>query len=108
MAIRQIIISCSLGGNLRNGVGVMSKTLLKKSQFNYIIQMENGDFILCNFAKGLSSFYMSPNHQRYMQWNGDRFRKWAEKIGANTQTVISAILGGYKVEQQGYKALWGC
>ena len=51
--------------------------------------------------------HMPPNHQQYVQWNGDRFRKWAEKIGANTQTVISAILGGYKVEQQGYKACMG-
>jgi hypothetical protein len=50
---------------------------------------------------------MPPNHQQYVQWNGDRFRKWAEKIGTNTQTVISAILGGYKVEQQGYKACMG-
>ena len=51
--------------------------------------------------------HMPPNHQQYVQWNGDRFRKWAEKIGTNTQTVISAILGGYKVEQQGYKACMG-
>ena len=51
--------------------------------------------------------HMPPNHQQYVQWNGDRFRKWAEKIGTNTQTVISAILGGYKVEQQGYKACIG-
>ena len=47
---------------------------------------------------------MPPNHQQYVQWNGDRFRKWAEKIGENTVTVVSAILSGYKVEQQGYKS----
>lgn len=51
--------------------------------------------------------HMPPNHQQYVRWNGDRFRKWAEKIGSNTETVISAILGGYKVEQQGYKACYG-
>ena len=50
---------------------------------------------------------MPPNHQQYVQWNGDRFRKWAEKIGENTVTVVSAILSGYKVEQQGYKACMG-
>jgi hypothetical protein len=50
---------------------------------------------------------MPPNHQQYVQWNGDRFRKWAEKIGTYTHTVISAILSGYKVEQQGYKACMG-
>ncbi len=39
-----------------------------------------------------------------MQWNGERFRKWAAKIGANTAAVTEAILTGYKVEQQGYRA----
>ena len=50
---------------------------------------------------------MPPNHKQYVQWNGECFRKWAEKIGENTETVISAILSGYKVEQQGYKACMG-
>ena len=51
--------------------------------------------------------HMPPNHQQYVQWNGDRFRKWAAKIGSNTNTVIDALLSGYKVEQQGYKACMG-
>lgn len=48
--------------------------------------------------------HMPPNHQQYVQWNGDRFRKWAAKIGSNTVTVVESILTGYKVEQQGYRA----
>lgn len=51
--------------------------------------------------------HMPPNHQQYIQWNGDRFRKWAEKIGTCTKTVIDAILRGCKVEQQGYKSCMG-
>ena len=47
---------------------------------------------------------MPPNHLQYIQWNGERFRKWAAKIGSNTETVVEAILTGYKVEQQGYRA----
>ena len=50
---------------------------------------------------------MPPKHQQYVQWNGDRFIKWAAKIGTSTKTVVCAILGGYKVEQQGYKACMG-
>ena len=46
---------------------------------------------------------MPPNHQQYVQWNGARFRKWDAKIGVNTNTVIDALLSGYKVEQQRYK-----
>ena len=48
--------------------------------------------------------HMPPNHQQYVQWNGERFKKWAAQIGANTATVVEALLGGYKVEQQGYRA----
>lgn len=51
--------------------------------------------------------HMPPNHQKYVQWNGDRFIKWAAKIGASTKVVVTAILTGYKVEQQGYKACMG-
>ena len=46
---------------------------------------------------------MPANHQQYTQWNGDRFRKWAAKIGENATVIVEAILTGYKVEQQGYR-----
>ena len=51
--------------------------------------------------------HMPPNHRPYSQWNGERFRRWAGKIGPNTGMVVSAILSGYKVEQQGYKSCLG-
>ena len=48
--------------------------------------------------------HMPPNHQKYTQWNGERFRSWAAKIGANTTAAIEVFLTANKVEQQGYKA----
>ena len=45
---------------------------------------------------------MPPEHQKYVQWNGERFIHWAGKVGSNTQVAVQAILSGYKVEQQGY------
>lgn len=48
--------------------------------------------------------HMPPQHQQYAQWNGERFRKWAAQIGVHTVKVVEAILTGYKVEQQGYRA----
>jgi len=51
--------------------------------------------------------HMPPNHQQFVQWDSKRFINWAAKIGDNTKTVISAILGSYKVEQQGYKSCMG-
>jgi len=48
--------------------------------------------------------HMPPNHKQFVQWNGERFRSWAEKIGSNTAIVVEGILLGYKVEQQGFRA----
>jgi len=48
--------------------------------------------------------HMPPDHQKYVSWNGERFRNWAEKIGANTATVVNSFLTNHKIEQQGYKA----
>ncbi|GHU48892.1 integrase [Clostridia bacterium] len=48
--------------------------------------------------------HMPPNHQKNAEWNGDRFRKWAKKIGSNTLTIIELFLSSYRVEQQSYKS----
>ena len=48
--------------------------------------------------------HMPPNHKKYMQWNGNRFRSWATKIGEHTAAVIEVFLTANKVEQQGYKS----
>jgi transposase len=48
--------------------------------------------------------HMPGAHKQYAKWDGDRFRKWATKIGQNTAAVAETILSGHKVEQQGYKA----
>jgi hypothetical protein len=48
--------------------------------------------------------HMPPNHQKYMQWNGERFRSWAAKMGEHTSVVVDIFLTTSKVEQQGYKS----
>lgn len=53
---------------------------------------------------GTQETHMPPNHKEYTQWNSERFRKWAAKIGQNTAAAVESILTGYKVEQQGYRA----
>ena len=47
--------------------------------------------------------HMPEKHQKYLEWNGDRFRKWAEKIGPCTLAVIEYFLSSTKVEEQSYK-----
>lgn len=51
--------------------------------------------------------HMPENHQKYLEWNGDRFRKWAENIGDNTHKVVNAILASTKIEQQAYRSCMG-
>ena len=51
--------------------------------------------------------HMPQNHQRYLEWSGDRFRKWAERIGINTYSVVNAILTSKPVEQQTYRSCMG-
>lgn len=59
-----------------------------------------GDKRICSYPRlyGIPNQYstveahMPPNHQQYVQWNGDRFRNWAAKIGVNTNTVIAISL----------------
>lgn len=51
--------------------------------------------------------HMPQDHQKYLEWNGDRFRKWAERIGINTFKVVNAILTSRPVEQQTYRSCMG-
>ena len=51
--------------------------------------------------------HMPEDHLKYLEWNGDRFRKWAERIGINTYTVVNAILTSKRVEQQTYRSCMG-
>ena len=48
--------------------------------------------------------HMPPEHQKYLEWTGDRFLRWAEQIGGNTTIVVRLFLSAYAVEQQGYKS----
>ena len=51
--------------------------------------------------------HMPEDHQKYLEWNGDRFRKWAERIGTSTYTAVNAILISKGVEQQTYRSCMG-
>ena len=48
--------------------------------------------------------HMPPEHQEYLQWNGERFLCWAKQVGPNTVAVVKLFLSAHKVEQQGYKS----
>ena len=47
--------------------------------------------------------HMPINHQHYNAWSGERFRRWAAKIGPSCSSVIEYFLSTAKLEQQAYK-----
>ncbi len=51
--------------------------------------------------------HMPEDHQKYLEWNSDRFRKWAAQIGTNTNEVVNGILTSGRVEQQSYRSCMG-
>lgn len=51
--------------------------------------------------------HMPEDHQKHLEWNGDRFRKWTERIGTSTYTAVNAILTSKGVEQQTYRSCMG-
>jgi hypothetical protein len=50
---------------------------------------------------------MPPHHKKYLEWDGERFLGWADKIGPAARDVVQAILASRKVEQQAYRSCFG-
>lgn len=48
--------------------------------------------------------HLPANHQAYLEWNADRFRHWADKVGQSTRIVIDKTLSSRQYEQQAYRA----
>jgi transposase len=48
--------------------------------------------------------HMPQSHRQYAKWDGNRFRKWAARIGPNTAETVDSMLSAHKVEQQGYRS----
>ena len=51
--------------------------------------------------------HMPKAHQKWAQWNPDRFIRWALKIGPDTARLIEAVIGSRAVPQQGYRSCLG-
>src|SRR5699024_7369608 len=51
--------------------------------------------------------HMPEDHQRYLQWDGERFVRWAERIGPATALPTEGILASHKIRQQRYKSCMG-
>jgi transposase len=45
--------------------------------------------------------------RRYAEWTPDRFRRWAGKIGPNTEGLIAAVLASRRHPEQGFRTCLG-
>ena len=50
---------------------------------------------------------MPPDKLFFIEWNRDRFLRWAEKTGDATRRVVEAILDRAVIEQQAYRSCLG-
>ena len=51
--------------------------------------------------------HMPQAHRDFVEWDGERFRRWATKIGPSTHKVIDGILTSKTIEQQTYRSCHG-
>jgi len=51
--------------------------------------------------------HMPADHKSYLEWDSQRFRSWARKIGPNTVAVVEAVLASRTIEQQNYRSCFG-
>ena len=54
--------------------------------------------------------HMPEKHRGYVEqtdWDGNRYRNWAKKIGPQTYAVVDAMLTTHVIEEQAYKSCMG-
>ena len=56
---------------------------------------------------GTDPEHMPSSHRRYAEWTPDRFRRWAGKIGPNTEGLIVAVLASRPHPEQGFRTCLG-
>jgi len=56
---------------------------------------------------GTDPDHMPSSHRHYAEWTPDRFRRWAAKIGPNTEGLITAVLASRPHPEQGFRTCLG-
>jgi transposase len=56
---------------------------------------------------GTTPEHMPSSHRRYAEWTPERFRRWAGKIGPNTEGLIAAVLASRPHPEQGFRTCLG-
>jgi transposase len=51
--------------------------------------------------------HMPPDHQKYVEWDSDRFINWSSQVGPCARAVVEGLLVQHKVKQQAFRACMG-
>ena len=51
--------------------------------------------------------HMPDSHRDFVEWDGNRFRRWAREVGPACEAAVDAILKSRKIEQQSYRSCRG-
>jgi transposase len=54
-----------------------------------------------------SSEHMPESHRMFMEWNPERFIRWAEKSGSSTAEMVRTLLSSRAHPEQGYRSSLG-
>ncbi|WP_284314596.1 IS21 family transposase [Labrys miyagiensis] len=56
---------------------------------------------------GTDPEHMPSSHRRYAEWTPERFRRWGQSIGPNTESLVVAILANRPHPEQGFRTCLG-
>jgi transposase len=56
---------------------------------------------------GTDPDHMPSAHRRYAEWSPERFRRWANSIGPNTEGLVTAVLANRPHPEQGFRSCLG-
>lgn len=81
---------------------------------NRTVEVFYNNIRIANHKKGRYAYkhttvseHMPQNHRYVSEWSPERFVKWAGKIGAETQELITKVLDSRKHPEQAYKSCMG-
>ena len=81
-------------------IEIINKDSIRMASHERRYAIAKGRYVTCED-------HMPPNHRvvhQLRQFDGNRYRSWAKKIGESTLFIIESLLTSGKVEEQGYKS----
>lgn len=88
------------------------KVLIRASEHLVEVYSSENQRIACHarvdgFGYSTEKVHMPANHRWYLEWSPERFCRWAQKIGPQTEALIATKLESRKHPEQVYRSCLG-